>query len=110
MVFEEHDFSFNFKQIFSPLTTKKAINIIAIVGIIVFFNALFNDFVIDDKGIIIDNTQVHTINIVYSFRESLINSGGQYRPIASLYYSFFYSLFLQLLSYLKDCFIFAISF
>src|SRR6266566_449513 len=93
MVFETQGFSFDFKKFFVPLTTKKAILIIIILGIIVFFNALFNDFVIDDKGIIIDNTQVHTINIVYSFRESLINSGGQYRPIASLYYSFFYSLF-----------------
>ncbi len=86
---------FSLKRFFIPLTTKKAIHIIAIVGFIVYFNMLFNGFVWDDITYILNNPQVHSINLSTIFGPSLFNSSfaGFYRPIYFLYTSLLYSVF-----------------
>src|SRR5229473_7760619 len=84
---------FSFKQFFVPMTTLKAINIIFIVGLIVFFNTLFNGFVGDDKKMIVDNPQEHVVNPALSFGENAFNVAGQYRPIPATYFSFLYAVF-----------------
>lgn len=85
--------AFSLKSLFVPLTTFKAIHIIVVVGFIVFFFSLFNGFVFDDKIYIINNQQIHTFNLSTIFGNSLFNIDGQYRPIASLYFSLMYSVF-----------------
>lgn len=90
----EQDFSF--KQFFTPLTTKKAILIIAVVSFIVFFDMLFNGFVWDDKTYIIWNNEVHTFNILKLIGLNTFNVGGQYRPFPAIYFAVLYSLFHEL--------------
>jgi len=91
----EQDFSL--KSFFVPLITVKAIVIIIFVGIIVFFNSLFNGFVLDDKQYIISNQSMASINLSESFlsKSNLFNNtgNGQYRPIPALYFSWLYSIF-----------------
>jgi hypothetical protein len=82
-----------FKQFFSPLTTLKAIHIIVLVGIIVFGNALFNDFVANDKDFILLDPQTHYVNLAVTFGENSFNWDGQYRPLQPTYFSILYSLF-----------------
>src|SRR5438309_11124811 len=84
---------FSFKQLFIPLTTKKATIIITIVGFVVFFNMLFNGFVWDDIYYIVSNPQIHTLNIMHLFSANLFNSAGYYRPIPAVYFSSIYMLF-----------------
>ncbi len=88
---------FSFKQFFSPLTTVKAIRIIAVIGIFVYFNSLFNGFVLDDNNYIIKNPSIHYINPSESFLNTSnmfnTNNSGQYRPIPALYFSLLYSMF-----------------
>lgn len=88
---EEHEFSF--RDLFIPLTTKKAICWIIFIGLIVYFNALFNGFVWDDLVFIINNSQVHTLNLPSLFGYSMFNSSGYYRPLSAIYFAFAYSLF-----------------
>jgi len=90
---EHQEAEFSFKSLFVPLTTLKAIHFIVIVGIIVFFNMLFNDFVWDDTSYIIGNSQIHNINLMIAFGRNVFNIAGQYRPIAATYFSILYSLF-----------------
>jgi len=91
MVTNQQDISF--KQFFSPLTTKKAVLIIAFVGFIVYFNSLFNAFVWDDFGFIINNPDVHRFNIIYLFQENYTNSLGHYKPLLALYNTLLYHAF-----------------
>jgi len=87
----EQDFSFDFKQFFSPLTTKKAILIIVVIGFIVFANSLFNGFVLDDNSYIVHNpADVQVFNIQRLFGANHFNEGGQYRPISALYFAVLY--------------------
>lgn len=67
--------------------------LLTILGFAVFFNSLFNGFVWDDITYILQNSQVHTINLFTAFRASMFNSGGQYRPIPALYFAILYQLF-----------------
>jgi Tfp pilus assembly protein PilF len=83
----------NFKSLFLPFTTRKAIISIIAIGLTVFFNSLFNGFVGDDKSYIINYPLLHQINLFFSFGTNLFNIGGQYRPIPALYFSFAYLLF-----------------
>jgi len=87
---EEKDI--NFKDLFIPLTTKKAFLFIFIIGIFVFFNALFNGFVWDDISYIIQNPEVHVFNTPVYFQQSIFNNAGQYRPLTELYFAFLYQL------------------
>jgi len=87
---------FDIKKIFAPFTTTKAIHWIVIIGLIVYANMLFNGFVWDDLTYIINNPTIHSFNIVSilnSFKESLFNSGGEYRPITAIYFLITYAFF-----------------
>jgi protein O-mannosyl-transferase len=84
---------FTFKNFFIPLTAGKAIFWIIAIGLVVYCNVLFNGFVWDDKTYIINNPQIHKINLLYSFGNSLFNVAGQCRPISALYLSMLYTLF-----------------
>ena len=84
----------NFKDLFIPLTNKKAISLIVIIGSIVYFNMLFNGFVWDDKTyILINNLQAHTLNIFSLIGNNLFNMAGFYRPIPAVYFAATFSLF-----------------
>lgn len=85
--------NFSFKSLFVPLTTAKAIIIIILVGLIVFSNALFNEFVWDDLTYIIKNPQVHQLNMPELLGRNLFNSAGFYRPIPALYFALLYKFF-----------------
>src|SRR5579872_6283974 len=80
-------------RFFVNLFIKKAIFLIGTVGIIVFGNSLFNNFIEDDKKYIIDYPLVHQINLVATFGANSFNSAGQYRPIPATYFSILYSIF-----------------
>src|SRR3954471_19271715 len=88
-------------DIFYPLTSKKAIVYIFIIGFIVYFNVLFNGFVWDDDWQIINNAVVHSLaNFPLFFIGGTFNSGGAmtlagdfYRPLMSLYFSTIYTFF-----------------
>jgi protein O-mannosyl-transferase len=89
----QKDDDVTFKGLFLPLTTKKAIVFIFIIGFVVFFNMLFNGFVWDDKSYILDYSQIHSINIPFLFGANLYNIGSFYRPLTALYFSIEYILF-----------------
>jgi hypothetical protein len=80
-------------EFFTTLTTKKAIIIIACVGILIFFNSLFSDFVWDDLNIILPNADIHTFSLAKIFGPSFFNGAMVYRPMTALYFSVLYSLF-----------------
>jgi protein O-mannosyl-transferase len=85
---------FAFKNFFVPITTKKAIVFIVLIGFIVFFNALFGKFTWDDVGFIQNNSEVHTVNISTLFKaNNAFNSAGYYRPISATYFAVIYSIF-----------------
>lgn len=81
------------KNYFIPLTSVKAIYFIVIIGLIVYFNTLFNGFVWDDLSNIIFNPQIKSLNIHTLFGTGIVNSGLQYRPVVNFYFSFMYALF-----------------
>ncbi len=88
-------------SLFSPLSNRKAFLIISFLGLLVFFNCIFNNFVGDDESQIINNPIVHSIgNIPLIFTGSTFyNGNGQkqigsyYKPILSSAYSIIYTLF-----------------
>ncbi|KKQ98920.1 MAG: hypothetical protein UT24_C0031G0005 [Candidatus Woesebacteria bacterium GW2011_GWB1_39_12] len=88
------------QNFFSSLTTKKAILIIVVLGAVVFFNGLFNNFVGDDEGQILNNTPVHSSKNIpkFFFGSTFYNSGTQkltgvyYKPILNTVFSLTYSL------------------
>jgi tetratricopeptide (TPR) repeat protein len=93
---ETREKEFSFKNLFVSLTTLKAIHWIIFIGIIVYANMLFNGFVWDDINYIINNPQIHTLSIstlFNSFRESLFNTGGQYRPFTAIYFLISHAIF-----------------
>jgi Tfp pilus assembly protein PilF len=88
---QENDLSF--RDLFVPLTTRKIIGFIVIIGLIVFLNMLFNGFVMDDKTFIASNPEIHSWSIISFFRSSLFNSNGHYRPIPAIYFTLIFNLF-----------------
>jgi protein O-mannosyl-transferase len=92
---------FSFKNLFIPLTTTKAIHFIVLIGFIVFANSLFNGFVADDDGQVVQNVTIQSLaNIPQFFSGGTFyggdinqNTGTYYRPIVSTCYAFIYSLF-----------------
>lgn len=89
----ETEQQFSLKNLLVPLTNLKAIHWIIFTGFIVYANMLFNGFVWDDKTYIINNTVLHSVNILNAFRGNLFNTAGQYRPIPVFYFSLLYSVF-----------------
>lgn len=83
----------SFYSLFVPLTTKKAIIFITLIGLVVFFNMLGNGFVWDDLTYIIRNYYSYKINFFYAFGSNLYNGAGQYRPIPEFYFSVLCTLF-----------------
>ena len=91
---------FSFKSLFVPLTTAKAISFIILIGIIVFGNMLFNNFVADDITIL-SNPIIQSIgNLPILLLQKMVNStgsglltGSYYVPFSLITLSFIYSTF-----------------
>lgn len=85
----------------SPLTNKKVIITIFILGSIVYFNALFNGFVWDDKDQIVNNQVVQSLSNLPAFFTGGTFNGtygttifkSYYRPIMSFCFSLLYTAF-----------------
>jgi protein O-mannosyl-transferase len=90
---------FAFKGLFFPLTTKKAIIFIFIIGIAVFFNSLFNGFVGDDFDPIVSDQRVHSLSGIPSlftkgvFRDESGQGNNYYRAFTSTAFSLIYVVF-----------------
>ena len=89
-----------FKGLFLPFTNKKAITFIFLIGIIVFFNGLFNGFVGDDDVQIVKNLNVHSIfNIPQFFASSTFYNGSSklmgvyYKPMLTSFFAAIYTFF-----------------
>ena len=52
---------FSFKKVFFPLTTPKAIHMIIIIGLLLYFICFFNGFISDDFAQIVNNTNIHSL-------------------------------------------------
>jgi hypothetical protein len=89
----------NLGGFFENITTKRAIWIIIVIGLIVYFNTLFNGFIGDDFDQIVNNPLVHsTGNIPQFFKGSSFYAGGSllgiyYKPLLSTFYSLIYTIF-----------------
>ena len=97
---DNHKQAATFKELFSNLTTNKAISIIIVLGFLVYFNGLFNGFVGDDNSQLIDNAMVHSIaNIPRFFAGSTFNLdtgiqvGVFYKPLMQTVFTLIYSVF-----------------
>ena len=83
------------------LTTKKALSIIILFGIVVLGNSLFNNFVGDDYPQIINNPTTQNIHNLFNFFSgSVFYSGGAeklggnyYRPLMNTSFSLIYTFF-----------------
>lgn len=72
-----------------------------VISLAIYFPALKGEFVIDDYGLVVQNTLVHSLSNISTFfsGSTFFNGdvhkmfGGFYRPINTLYYSSLYTLF-----------------
>jgi hypothetical protein len=98
---EDLEQEFSFKNLFQPLTTTKAVIIIAIVGIIVYFNSFFNGFVLDDWLQIELNPAIRSLtNIPQFFSGGTYYNGDvqnltgpYYRPVVTAFFALLYAAF-----------------
>ncbi|MGH7203480.1 MAG: hypothetical protein ACREHC_03495, partial [Candidatus Levyibacteriota bacterium] len=98
---DQQEEEFSFKSLFVPFTTTKAIHWIIVIGLLVYFNSLFNGFVGDDDAQILTNPTAHSITNIFSFfkgstlylSQASGNVGLYYRPMLSTVLSIIYSLF-----------------
>lgn len=89
------------KKFFEIPTSKKAFLIIVSIGLLVFFNSLFNGFIGDDEGQILRNISVHSLSNIPKFfsgstffsSETQKLSGVYYKPILNTVFSIIYSFF-----------------
>lgn len=102
MAEQDSQYELSFKGLFVPFTTLKAIHWIVLIGIIIYGNMLFNGFVGDDNGQILNNISVHSIgNIWHFFTNSTFNNvpgndlinGIYYKPLLSTTFSVLYTFF-----------------
>lgn len=63
------------------------------IGIIVYFNALFNNFVWDDLVFVINNPVVQQFNLLSIFPNNTPGTVSYFRPVANLYFAILYALF-----------------
>ena len=81
-----HEDELNFSDLFVPLTAVKAICFIVVIGIVVFFNSLFNNFVGDDHTQISNNSKIHSLTYLDDyFLESRLDQENK-NAIGSTYY------------------------
>src|SRR5258706_3483750 len=79
------------EKLLASITTKRSIQIIIVVGILVFFNSFFGDFVWDDLPQLLGKDIYHSLsNIGFIFVD---HTTMFYRPIPALIWTFIYSLF-----------------
>jgi hypothetical protein len=98
---EKMEDELSFKSNFVPLTTKKALSFLIIIGLLIFFLSLFNNFVGDDNTQIIDNPSIQSLqNVPTFFFENRLDTGGKtklgglyYKPLLDMSYALTYSLF-----------------
>lgn len=83
----------SFYRFFVPLNSKKIKIFILIIGMVVFFNMLFNNFAADDSTFILNNTLIRSGNIFSAFGPNIFNSLGQYRPFTVIYYMVLFHIF-----------------
>ena len=88
---QEPQEEFSFKSYFVPLTTVKAIHWIIIIGLVVYFNSLFNSFVWDDFSQLINNSTSHSILNTPQF--FIDHSYTYYRPFATVVLAGMYMAF-----------------
>ncbi len=80
---------------------KQALLIFILAGLVVYFRSLFNPFIWDDYGLIVDNSLVHSLtnlprflaggNFNFSLDNRLV--GTYYRPLISIIFTLLYFLF-----------------
>jgi protein O-mannosyl-transferase len=90
----------NFKGLFLPLTIKKAIVFIFLIGFAVFFNSLFNGFVGDDDAQIVKNLNIHSISNIPSFFVGSTFYNGSEKMIGVYYKPLLASVFAAIYSFL----------
>src|SRR5258706_6543628 len=81
------------EKFFNYLMKHYAVTFIIVIGVLIYFNALFNSFVWDDITYIVNNQDVHTLNLLHLLGENFFNTINQYRPIPALYFALIYVLF-----------------
>ncbi|MFI5265412.1 MAG: tetratricopeptide repeat protein [Candidatus Levyibacteriota bacterium] len=89
----QKNFHSGFSKVIASITPVKAILAIISLGYLVFGNAMNNQFVWDDKTFILENPEVHSVNITKLFGQNMFNNGSYYRPIPATYFAILYSLF-----------------
>lgn len=81
------------KHFLQHLTLKRVIILHVLIGLVVFFNALFSPFVWDDIDYIINAPETHSLNPLVLFGNNIFNNSNQYRPFVISYFSILYHLF-----------------
>jgi len=71
---------------------EKYFYLILLIGFVVYFPIFFNGFVWDDFLYIVNNTQIHQLNIPVLFGPGLFNSASFYRPLSSVYFALVYAI------------------
>src|SRR6185437_7948862 len=71
---------------------EKYFYLIVLIGGIIYLPIFFNGFVWDDFYFIINNPQVHQLNLFALFGHNDFNSGPFYRPLPAVYFAFIYTL------------------
>lgn len=87
---------FSLKNLFVPLTSLKAIHWIIFIGLVVYFNSLFNGFVFDDIGQIVNNTNIQSLSTIPSLfihPVTIQEISNYYRPLPLTFYAIIYFFF-----------------
>ena len=63
------------------------------IGILVYFNSFFGQFVWDDLIYFVNNPEIHSFNLFKLFGENIFNKATYYRPIPATYFSLLLNIF-----------------